>query len=203
MVLAPHTDDGELGCGGTIAKFVKEGKEVHYIAFSFADQQRLKDELYTALDVLGVISRYIYIHSFKRREFKNQRQELLDLMINYDQDINPEAVLIPSSFDMHQDHYVIHREGIRAFKRRTILGYEQPWNNITFRTDFFIPLNKEYIDLKIKALACYKSQKHRKYLDPDFIEALAKVRGIQANVDYAEAFETIRVIYNNKNGEVI
>ena len=38
LVLAPHTDDGELGCGGTISKFVKEGKNIYYVAFSTAEE---------------------------------------------------------------------------------------------------------------------------------------------------------------------
>lgn len=37
LVLAPHTDDGELGCGGSIVRFLEEGKEVYYVAFSTAE----------------------------------------------------------------------------------------------------------------------------------------------------------------------
>jgi len=77
----------------------------------------------------------------------------------------------------------------------TILGYEQPWNNITFNTLSFIPLEERHIEKKIDALKCYETQKHRKYLSDDFIKGLAHTRGTQIEEEYAEAFEVIRWVY--------
>ena len=43
LVLAPHTDDGEFGCGGTISKLIYQGVEVHYVAFSACEQSVLPE----------------------------------------------------------------------------------------------------------------------------------------------------------------
>jgi LmbE family N-acetylglucosaminyl deacetylase len=101
---------------------------------------------------------------------------------------------MPNCNDIHQDHQTIYAEGLRAFKQTTILGYELPWNNLTFTTNTFIKLSEENVKTKIAALKEYKSQSSRTYLNDDFIHSLAKTRGVQIGSEYAEAFELIRWI---------
>jgi len=74
----------------------------------------------------------------------------------------------------------------------TLLGYEEPWNNISFNTSSFVPLEERHVRKKIDALKEYKTQMYRNYLNEDFIKGLAKTRGVQINKEYAEAFEVIR-----------
>ena len=81
---------------------------------------------------------------------------------------------------------------MRAFKGVSILGYEIPWNNITFHTQAFIKLEERHIKKKIEALKAYKSQQHRFYATEDFIWGLAKTRGVQIAAEHAETFEVIR-----------
>ena len=103
-------------------------------------------------------------------------------------------VLLPAASDVHQDHQVIHQEGLRAFKNTSFAGYELPWNNYSFRTNFFMKLTEQELDKKIEALGQYRSQSHRNYMNPDFIRSLAKVRGVQCDSQYAEAFEIYKLI---------
>ena len=103
-------------------------------------------------------------------------------------------VLLPAASDVHQDHQVIHQEGIRAFKNTTFAGYELPWNNFSFHTNFFIRLSENEMQKKVNALKKYESQSHRNYMKEDFIRSLAKVRGVQANAEYAEAFEVYKLV---------
>jgi hypothetical protein len=58
---------------------------------------------------------------------------------------------MPSLHDIHQDHLCIGVEGVRAFKQISILGYELPWNNLTFNTQLFVFLDEKHIDKKIEA----------------------------------------------------
>jgi LmbE family N-acetylglucosaminyl deacetylase len=115
-------------------------------------------------------------------------------MIIMNKEMQPDLVLIPSTDDTHQDHQTISQEGFRAFKKTSMIGYEMPYNNLTFRTNMFVSLEKIHIQNKIEALQCYKSQIHKPYSQVDFIEGLARVRGTQIGVQYAEAFEVIRWI---------
>jgi LmbE family N-acetylglucosaminyl deacetylase len=202
LILSPHTDDGELGCGGSIAKFVEEGKEVYYVALSACEksvpegfpEDILKKEVKAATTALGINESNLMLFDFEVRSFPRFRQEVLDTLIKMRKEISPDAVFTPSSFDTHQDHKVVMDETLRAFKQCTILGYEQPWNNITFNTTAFIPLEERHIVLKVKALMCYESQIGRPYFSDVFIKSLARTRGVQVNTNYAEAFEVIRWI---------
>jgi LmbE family N-acetylglucosaminyl deacetylase len=202
LVLAPHTDDGELGCGASIHKFSSEGAEVFYVAFSICTRSlpehlhpmTLAEEVKRATELLGVSKENLILYDYDVRHFPAIRQTILEEMVALEKQIKPDLVLMPCSTDIHQDHQTIYAEGLRAFKRTTILGYELPWNNLSFTTNTFVTLNENNVQQKIKALNEYESQKSRSYLNADFIRSLAKTRGVQIAADYAEAFELIRWI---------
>ncbi len=202
FVLSPHTDDGELGCGASISRFIEEGNTVIHVVFSLCRDSlpaglapdTLATEAKNANAVLGVKEENFLLLDYPVRRFCESRQSILDEMIRLQKQYKPVSLFIPSSTDIHQDHGVIHTEAIRAFKHCTIYGYEMPWNNYLFNGTSFITVGETNLNKKIAALSTYQSQKHRKYMQPDFITSLAKVRGVQAGVLYAECFETIRTI---------
>jgi len=200
LVLAPHTDDGELGCGGTIARLSANGNEVFYAAFCLCSKtlpatlppNTLELECKKATAILGISPSRLILFNYEVRELPQFRQRILEELLQLNKNINPEMVLLPASSDIHQDHQVIHREGMRAFKNTTFAGYELPWNNYSIQTNFFVRLSENDLSKKIESLKAYESQSHRKYMNEDFIRSLAKVRGVQASSLYAEAFEVYR-----------
>ncbi|MCU0725454.1 MAG: PIG-L family deacetylase [Planctomycetes bacterium] len=202
LILAPHADDGELGCGGTAAKFVEEGREVHMAVFSLAEKSvpppfprdALLGELSKAADVLGIPRGNLHVFRFEVRDFPSQRQAILEEIVGLRDRLAPDLVFVPSLSDIHQDHQVVAREGLRAFKRQTVLGFEEPWNNIIFETRAFVVLEERHVDRKVAALACYETQRARSYLDESFIRSLARTRGTQLESRCAEAFEVLRLI---------
>jgi len=202
LILAPHTDDGEFGCGGSIAKFLEQGSNVHYVAFSTAKksvpeglpQDILEKEVKEATKRLGISSENLIIFGFEVRKLNYVRQDVLEELIKLKNEINPDLVFLPSPGDLHQDHKTVAMEGLRAFKQTSILGYEVPWNNLTFDNQCFVKLSKHHVEQKVYALDAYNSQKTRYYATEDFIYSLAKTRGVQINTNYAEAFEVIRWI---------
>lgn len=202
LILAPHPDDGELGCGGAIARFCQEKREVHYAAFSpcrkslpaGSPEDLLEKECKLAVQQLGLHPAKLLFYDFEVREFPAKRQDILEELVSLNKYIQPDLVIVPGSTDIHQDHQVIHQEALRAFKKSSILGYELPWNQHQFNSNFFIRLNPEHIERKIKALGCYESQGHRDYMQDDFIRSLARVRGVQCNAAFAEAFEVARIV---------
>ena len=202
LVLAPHTDDGELGCGATIAKLIESGSDVYYAAFSTADESvpkgfpknQLEIEVKAATKKLGIKNKNLFVYKYHVRKLNYVRQEILEALIKLRDEVKPEVVFLPSSKDIHQDHVTVTNEGIRAFKYCTILGYELIWNNLSFNTDCFITLKEKHVKKKIKALEAYKTQAGKAYMEPDFIRSLAKVRGTQIGVDFAETFEVIRLM---------
>ena len=201
-VLAPHTDDGELGAGGTISKLIELGANVYYFAFSTAEQSVpdgfpkdiLKTEVLDATSKLGIKKENVIIYNYEVRKLNYARQEILEDLIKHRKNLKPDLVFMPSLNDIHQDHSTIAQEGLRAFKNTTILGYELIWNNLTFDTTSFIKLEKRHIQAKSDALKEYKSQGERDYMSEEFIFSLARTRGVQIGTQYAESFEVIRLV---------
>ena len=195
LVLSPHTDDGELGAGGTIAKLVDNGNKVRYFAFS-APREILKTECEKCLEVLGV--KEFEIFGFEVRRFPEYRQEILEILFQYNKENEPDLVLTPSTNDLHQDHQTVTNEALRAFKRSTIFGYELPWNNIVFRENCFITLEERHVRKKIEALWNYETQiSERHYFDKEYLRGLTRSRGAQIGEKYAEAFEAIKLVLSS------
>ena len=201
LLLAPHPDDPEYSCGGSIAKWSKDN-EIYYAAFSpcilslpngYKDDT-LYEELRAGASILGIPEANIKYYYFPVRRFSEHRQDILEEMVKLRKNIQPDIVVMPNSNDIHQDHKVIYEEGLRAFKHCSMLGYELPWNNLTFNSNFHIRLSADELDIKWKAISAYKSQEIRAYKSQDFFEGLARVRGLQAGAELAEAFELIRWI---------
>ena len=202
LVLAPHTDDGELGCGGLIAKAIRLGANVFYAAFSTAEESvpanfpknQLEKEVLNATYVLGIQAANVKVYKYEVRKLNYVRQEILEELVRLREELHPDIILLPSQKDIHQDHATITAEGIRAFKNCTILGYELIWNNLSFATDMFCILSAEDLGKKFLALNEYKTQEGKAYMEEDFIRSMARVRGTQVQAQYAEAFEVIRWI---------
>jgi N-acetylglucosamine malate deacetylase 1 len=204
LVLAPHTDDGEFGSGGSINKWIREGKEVYYAAFSTVRKvvpsgmtaETFKQEVREATQLLGIKPANLIMFGYPVRDFSAYRQQILDDMIQLNSRIQPDLVLLPSTEDTHQDHETISHEGFRAFKQTSMIGYEVPHNNLNFHMQMFNSLERADVDKKISSLMCYRSQAGRVYVSSDFITSLARVRGVQIGKEYAEVFEIIRWIIN-------
>src|SRR5690349_18310045 len=202
LVLAPHTDDGEFGCGGTMARLVEAGAEVRYVAFSIATRSlpegfppdALAKEVRAATTELGIPPQNLTVHDFDVRTFPEHRQEILELLVAEWESWRPDAVFQPSLSDIHQDHQTIAAEGLRAFKRTTILGYEIPWNNFDFAYQWYFALGREHVQKKVDALAHYASQQHRRYANAEYVWNVARTHGINVNREYAEVFQVYRVV---------
>lgn len=199
LVVAPHTDDAEIACGGTISRFLREGLSVTVIALSAAavegtDKNLPVEEFFSAMNKLGVPKENVVLFHFQVRNLDKSRQDILDVLIQMKREYDPDLVFLPSPEDMHQDHQVAYNEGLRAFKDITIFGYEYPWNLTTFHTTCFVKLEEADVENKIRALAEYRSQDHKGYLNPDVVRAWAMTRGIAIKTLYAESFEVIRLM---------
>lgn len=200
LVLAPHTDDGEFGCGGTIARLLDEGHEIYYAAFSSCEESiprgfppdALKRELYAATAVLGIPRDQVRLLGYRVRRFSEHRQDILEALVRLSRELHPDLVLMPSLQDTHQDHQVIAQEGRRAFKQATVLSYDMPWNTPTFSTQAVVQLLPAHLARKLAAIRCYRTQRHRPYAKAALVRGLAATRGVSAGVPWAEAFEVVR-----------
>ena len=203
LILAPHTDDAELGCGGTMSRFHEEGTRVHVAAFcraedslpSGAPPDMLEKEFRSSMDRMQIPADQVHVLRFPVRRFPEHRQAILESILKLRSDVMPEAVFIPSGNDKHQDHQVIHAEAVRACKDITVWGYELPWNHVDFSAEAFVTLEARHLERKWEALQSYQSQitLARPYFTRDFVFGLGCVRGTQVKAAFAEAYEVVRI----------
>jgi N-acetylglucosamine malate deacetylase 1 len=201
LVLAAHTDD-EFGCAGIIVRLREANVQVKYIALSKCEESVpahlpkdvLVGECRACTEHLGVAPDDLQVLDFKVRHFPRDRQEILERFVRINREYRPDLVMLPSSHDTHQDHATVYQEGFRAFKHATILGYELPQNLTSFSHSAFVELTSAQLDRKVDALAHYESQRFRSYSAGEFIRGLAKVRGVQCDAEFAEAYEVVRLM---------
>ena len=197
LVLSPHTDDLEFNCGGFVSKILSERGSVASVVFSRCEESvpepypknQLENECIAAHKLLRISE--LEILNFVVRKFSEQRQEILELMIKLRDKYQPDIILVPSSFDMHQDHKVICEEATRAFKHATILGYDCPWNNLETNQRLVVELSEDEVKNKIAAIQCYKSQKFRMYGSDEFQKLQTRYNGLVNGVEYCELYEII------------
>ncbi len=202
LVLAPHTDDGEFGCGGTMARLAEAGCERalrrvldrHTLAAGGLRARHARARGARGDAELGISEERLTVHDFDVRTFPEHRQDILELLVELWEDWRPDVVFQPSLHDVHQDHQTIAQEGLRAFKRTTILGYEIPWNNFDFSYQWYVALERRHVERKVAALEKYASQQHRRYADPEYVWNVARTHGVNVNREYAEVFQVYRVI---------
>lgn len=199
LFASAHTDDAELACGAYMFSLASEGHDIHHIAFSSAPNEigggsgsMLEGEFKRANRILGV-KRCSVLH-YPIRRFHENRQEILQDLINIKVRIGAQVVVGPSRHDTHQDHQVLAQEIFRAFKHQTILGYELPWNNLQFCAQSYFRFGTHALRKKITAMQAYKSQEKRPYCDAWYLQSLARTRGLEVGDKYAEAFEVTRMI---------
>src|SRR5207244_8181700 len=177
-----------------MARLADTGIEVRYVAFSIATKSlpegfapdTLAREVREATAELGLSESNLTVHDFEVRTFPARRQDILELLVALWEEWQPDVVFQPSVHDVHQDHQVVAAEGLRAFKRTTILGYEIPWNNFDFSYQAYVALELGHVERKIAALSRYASQQHRRYSDSEYIRNVARTHGINVNREYAE-----------------
>lgn len=199
LVIGPHTDDIELGCGALVHKVIRERGDASIICISLShhfehpvtrENTDLLEEWHASCKVLGVSRKSHY--EFKARNFDKMRQDILQTFIDIKKMYNPDIVIVPCTKDVHQDHQVVTIEAIRAFKNCTILGYILPWNIIGHITPTcFVEVFDIDVQAKVKAFSKFTSQVSRPYTDK--LEAVAITTGAYIEKPYAEGFEAIRI----------
>lgn len=202
LVLAPHTDDAEFGCGGTIARMLEEGIEVHVVVFSRCEQSvpdgypvdALEHEFRESMNMYGIPAQNVSLFGYQVRHFPQYRQAILEDMIRIRRRVCPSLVFAPSVHDIHQDHHTVAEEAVRAFKTCKLLSYEIAWNHLEFSNQVYVKLTARQLETKIRALSSYKTQSFRNYSRDVYIRSQAMCRGAQIGCEYAEVFELVRAV---------
>lgn len=205
LVLSPHSDDMELGCGATIHRLIKASNFVVNMIFSYppgvAEEEILKEIRAAQVwiehnQTVHRVFPEVYLNSTpgEDNDFTRCRHLIRQALWDYNRASKPHVVFVPNTKDVHQSHQVVTEEARRVFKHSTILGYELPWNSYGFDGNVFFEVKQPSLVAKEEAIAEYASQGSRDMFHKSFATELARVRGLQAGVPFAECFEAIRIM---------
>ncbi len=195
LLVAAHPDDIESGCGGAIAKY-SEFNTVESLVFAPCledpENKGIMGELRGAMKALGIgrITKYDLPRDILEESIQTIRDKLYAVKLKFD----PDIVFCPSHGDLHQDHRAVAQSCMTIFRdSATLLMFELVRSTIDFNPILYISLPDEIMKRKLQALRCYHTQYRRIYFKPAIFRALARFRGSQINVKYAEAFEIMRM----------
>jgi LmbE family N-acetylglucosaminyl deacetylase len=197
LAIGAHPDDLELGAGGTIARNVKNNHDVRFLILTFGEtgggrpEVRRKEAIESAA-LLGV--RQVLFAGIPDRNV-SEGIETIDKIEEVVNAFKPDRVLTHSLSDRHQDHRNASKATFSAARKvNDILCYESPLTGPypSFSPQAFCDITG-FFELKKKAIDCFRSQRSKEALKAVALEGLARFRGFQAGVMYAEAFEIGRI----------
>lgn len=195
LLFGAHPDDIEVGAGGLAARLSDEGAEVTFAVVSIpnaTDQRRA--EAHAAAEVIDANLFVIY----DEKPCRVEDIAMHELVRRFDQiigDVRPDLVITHSANDLHWDHGLVNRATVSALRRTPcdLLAYlSSPEMNAQSRSmgNCFADISG-YVDTKVNAIACHKSQLAR--LDLDSSRDLARAMGRISGYEYAECYEVLRV----------
>jgi LmbE family N-acetylglucosaminyl deacetylase len=196
--IGAHPDDIELGCGALIAHIVKQ---TDVLCVTLSDNRKnpdlvhVADEHFRSMSILGVPEKNVIVADFETRRFPQARQEILEYLIKLKQSYKPEIVFVHTKADMHQDHATVTEEAQRAFRGgTTLLGFDVIRSSNGFFPTFLVEVSEEDVELKVKALAEYKTYASRYYFNAEITRSTLIRNGALAERRFAEGFDILRVI---------
>jgi LmbE family N-acetylglucosaminyl deacetylase len=197
LFVGAHPDDIEIGCGAFIAHIAHQA-EILCVTLSDnqenPDLQNIIGEHYRSMSILGVKPEQIVVSKFVTRRFPNERQEILEYLIEINKTFNPEIVFTHTRSDIHQDHLITVEETLRAFRGTTVLGFDVLRSSYGFFPNFLVGVSEDDVEKKIKALAEYKTYDSKYYFDPSITRSTMIRHGALAERPFAEGFDILRVI---------
>lgn len=200
LCIGAHPDDIEIGAGGTIIRLLEQNPkiEVRWVVFCGADPVRAQEARKgAALFTAGAANVQVKIHSFKDAFLPWQGEQIKAIFEALKNDFSPDLVLTHYENDRHQDHRLISQLSWNTWRDHTILEYEiLKWDGDLGQPNMFVPLEEELCHRKVRQVYnTYSSQHSRRWFAEDTFLALMRVRGVECNSNYAEAFYARKIVW--------
>lgn len=201
LCLGSHSDDIEIGCGGTILKLIKNYPNIvfQWVVFS-SSPEREKEAISSAGKFLaGVTEKQIVIKNFRDGFLPFIAIEVKEAFEQIKKEFNPELIFTHYRHDAHQDHRLISELTWNTFRNHLILEYEIPkYDGDLGNPNFYVPLESDLCQQKIKyILDSFPSQKDKQWFTEETFLSIQRIRGIESNAPdkYAEAFYARKMVF--------
>jgi LmbE family N-acetylglucosaminyl deacetylase len=194
LCIGAHSDDIEIGAGGTILGWIAAGAEleVHWCVASAggarADEARASANAF----LKGASSTEVHLAEFRDSFFPYEGCAIKEWMADLSKAAKPDVIFTHRSTDAHQDHRELCQLTSNVFRDHLILEYEIPkWDGDLDRSNIYVPMSAEVIERKIDLLLThFGSQRSKDWFDAETFRGLARIRGMECRAPgrYAEAF---------------
>jgi LmbE family N-acetylglucosaminyl deacetylase len=191
LCLGAHSDDLEIGCGGTLLRLLAERHlNVRWVVFGC--QATRADEARKSGDVLlaGAREARIDTYGFRDAFFPHVAAEIKEVFEELKGEMVPDVIFTHSRHDLHQDHRVVNQLSWNTFRDHLILEYEIPKYDGDMGTpNFFVQLDAQTVSRKVDhLLKFFQTQRDKRWFDEETFRGLLRLRGMEAATQYAEAF---------------
>jgi LmbE family N-acetylglucosaminyl deacetylase len=200
LCLGAHSDDIEIGCGGTILRIAAEVPDlvVRWIVFS-GGERRGNEARNSAAAVLEHVSqKQIEVLGFRDGYFPSQSADIKDYFESVKRDFDPSLILTHWQNDAHQDHRLLAELTFNTFRNHLVFEYEIPkYDGDLGNPNFFVPLTRAQLQRKIDTISHhFVSQQGRSWFVDETFVAMARLRGIGCNAPegVAEAFYARKIV---------
>jgi LmbE family N-acetylglucosaminyl deacetylase len=194
LAIGAHSDDIEIGCGGTILKLIEQGavSQVCWVVLT-GERTRAAEAANSAQAILGgVAERRVILKNFRDGYFPYDGAEIKGFFEELKRAFSPDVILTHQRSDLHQDHRVTCELTWNTFRDHLILEYEIPkYDGDMGVPNLFIPLDESLCRKKIEHLMThFASQTPKRWFKEDLFSGLLRLRGMECNspTSYAEAF---------------
>ena len=194
LCVGAHSDDIEIGCGGTILRLLSEyaDVEVHWIIFG-SNGQRNSEATASARNFLsGAKRKKIVVKNFKDSYFPYRAEKMKKYFTALSKRISPDVIFTHYRHDLHQDHRLISELTWNAYRNHLILEYEiVKYDGDLGLPNFFVHIDKALCRKKVDFIMdSFKSQREKDWFTPDAFFSILRLRGIESRAPgrYAEGF---------------
>jgi LmbE family N-acetylglucosaminyl deacetylase len=194
LCLGAHSDDIEIGCGGTHLRLLAErpGSTVNWVVFSATPEREREARASAAEFLAGAGASSVVVKAFRESFFPAAWADLKECFEEVRRKMEPDVVLCHHARDLHQDHRVVAELTWNTFRNHLVLEYEIPkYEGDLGAPGVFVPLPRALADRKVELLMKhFASQVARPWFRPDTFNGLMSVRGVECNAPdgRAEAF---------------
>jgi LmbE family N-acetylglucosaminyl deacetylase len=194
LCLGAHSDDIEIGCGGTVLQLLSTHRnvDVSWVVFSSGRAREREARASAALFLKQAKRQKVTVKNFRDGFFPYEGTKIKEFFEKIKGEIDPDLVFTHYRDDRHQDHRTISDLTWNTFRRHLILEYEIPkYDGDLGSPNFFVPLNRKTCDRKIKYICdVFQTQSNKAWLTEDTFQAMLRLRGVEcaAPDKYAEAF---------------
>jgi LmbE family N-acetylglucosaminyl deacetylase len=199
LCIGAHSDDIEIGCGGTVLRLAQEHPKAvfHWVVFSAIDNReaeaRRAAELFAGPALRGPV-----LETFRDGFMPFVGAEVKDVFERCKTQFEPDLIFTHNRYDAHQDHRLLSELTWNTFRNHLILEYEIPkYDGDMGRPGVFVPLTADICRKKVEfLLAAFESQRVKRWFREDTFMSLMRLRGMECNAPsgYAEAFYSRKIV---------